>query len=120
MYQAVCTNGAGSSTTTTAAMNGYEYQAVFSNSAGTATSFAAQLAVISISPSQSAGLSVPPLLALIDQLLGGIESVSANGTKTITYSLFGHPLIVATYDGSGNFVGATLFGFSIPNLLWFV
>ncbi len=104
----------------TAAMSGYEYQAVFSNSAGSATSFAAQLVVSSSSSSQAAGLSVPPLLALIDQFLGGIESVSADGTKTITYRLFGFSLIVANYGASGNFVNATLFGISVPNWVWFV
>jgi hypothetical protein len=101
-------------------LNGNEYQAVFSNFVGTATSIAAKLTVNSpSSSSQGPALNVPPLLALINTLLGGIETINANGTETIVYSLFGYPLIVATYDSSGHFVSATLLGFAIPNSIWF-
>jgi hypothetical protein len=49
-----------------------------------------------------------------------IETVNANDTETITDSLFGITLLVSTYDGSGNFVSATLLGFTIPNWVWFM
>jgi hypothetical protein len=55
------------------------------------------------------------LLALFDALLGGIETVHANNTEAVTDSLLGMTVLVSTYDGSGNFVGATLFGVPMPN-----
>jgi hypothetical protein len=58
------------------------------------------------------------LLVFIDTILGGIETENANGTETVTDSLFGMPLVVATYDNSGNFVSATLLGMIIPNWIW--
>jgi photosystem II stability/assembly factor-like uncharacterized protein len=61
-------------------------------------------------------LNVPPLLALFDSLLGGIETVNANGTETITDSILGIPLIVATFDGSGNLVSVTLLGINVTFL----
>ncbi len=70
------------------------------------------------SPPHSPNLNVPPLLTLLDSLLGAVETVDANDTETVTDSLFGIPLVVATYDGSGNFVSATLFGFALPNWFW--
>jgi uncharacterized repeat protein (TIGR03803 family) len=58
--------------------------------------------------------NVPPLLALFNELLGGIDTVNANGT-TITDNLFGLPL-VETYDYLGNLVSVTLLGFNITFL----
>ena len=72
------------------------------------------------SPHQPPTLHVPPLLALLDLLLGGVRTVNANDTETITDSLFGITLLVSTYDGSGNFVSATWLGFNIPNWVWFM
>jgi hypothetical protein len=63
-------------------------------------------------------LQVPPLLAFFDSLLGAIETLNANGTETVTDSLFGIPLVVALYDNSGNFLGATLLGINLPNWVW--
>jgi hypothetical protein len=65
-------------------------------------------------------LDVPPLLALLDSLLGGFETLNGNGTETVTDTLFGMTLIVSTYDSSGNFVHAALLGFLLPNWVWFV
>jgi hypothetical protein len=67
-------------------------------------------------PSPPPTLQVPPLLAFIDAVLGGVEKVNSNGTETITDSLFGFPLIVATFNGAGNLVSVTLFGFNITFL----
>ncbi|HTU88762.1 MAG TPA: putative Ig domain-containing protein, partial [Gemmataceae bacterium] len=63
-------------------------------------------------------LNVPPLLAFFDALLGAIETLNANGTETVTDSILGIPLVVATYDNSGNFVSATLLGINVPNWIW--
>ncbi len=57
---------------------------------------------------------VPPLLALFNEFLGGLETVNANGT-TITDNVFGFPM-VETYDYSGNLVSVTLLGFNITFL----
>ncbi len=65
-------------------------------------------------PPPPAQPQVPPLLALFNQFLGGLETVNANGT-TITDSLFGFPL-VETYDYFGNLVSVTLLGFDITFL----
>ena len=73
-----------------------------------------------VSAHQPPALNVPPLLALFDALLGGIETVNANNTEAVTDSLFGMTVLVSTYDGSGNFVGATLFGVPMPNWIWFL
>jgi hypothetical protein len=111
---------------TTAGMSGYEYKAVFGNSVGATASFAATLTVngssspSSSSPGQGPAVSVPPLLALINQVLGGVETVNADGTMTFTYSVFGFTVLVATYDNSGHFVGASLFGIALPSWIWFV
>jgi hypothetical protein len=67
-------------------------------------------------PVSPPALKVPPLLALIDALLRGVETVNANATETITDSFFGIPLIVSTYDSSGNLRSVTLFGFNITFL----
>jgi hypothetical protein len=61
-------------------------------------------------------LQVPPLLAFVDQILGETETMNGDGTETITDSLFGIPLIVATFDSSGGLVSVTLFGFNITFL----
>jgi hypothetical protein len=55
-----------------------------------------------------------------DQFFKGVETVNPNGTVTVTYSLFGVTLLTATYDDSGNFLNASIFGISIPNRLWFM
>lgn len=56
-------------------------------------------------------LNVPPLLSFFDSLLDGIETVNADGTETITDSFLGFPLLVATFDDSGNLESVDLFGF---------
>jgi uncharacterized repeat protein (TIGR03803 family) len=120
------TNISGATSTTltltgvTPAMNGYRYQAVFSSSAGSAVSIPATLTVSGSSSSHPLVLNVPPLLALLGQLIGGIETVNANGTETVVYSFMGITIATANYDGSGNFMDATLFGFSIPNSIWYL
>ena len=43
-------------------------------------------------------LHTPSLLAFIDELLGGIETVNGNGTETVTDKFFGIPLFVSTYN----------------------
>ncbi len=70
------------------------------------------------SPPQPPVLNVPPLLSLLDSLLVGIETINANGTETVVHSLFGIALVTATYDGSGNFMSATLLGITLPNWVW--
>jgi hypothetical protein len=56
---------------------------------------------------------------MLNQMLGGgIETVNGNGTETVRDSLFGFPLLVSTFDGSGNLVGATLLGIPVPNWVW--
>jgi hypothetical protein len=107
----------------TIAMNGYEYEAVFTNSAGSAATSAATLTVnpappppppppVSSPPSPPAPpvLNVPPLLAFLDSLLGGMETVNGNGTETITDNFLGIPLIVSTFDSHGDLVSVDLFG----------
>lgn len=61
-------------------------------------------------------LQVPPLLAFFDSLLGGVETVNANGTETITDSIFGIPLIVSTFNHAGNLMSVTLFGINVTFL----
>ncbi len=70
------------------------------------------------SPPRPPVLNVPPLLALFDSLLEGIETINANGTETVVHSLFGIALVTATYDGLGNFMSATLLGITLPNWVW--
>ncbi len=101
----------------TAIMNGDEYRAVFTNSSGSVASAAATLTV-NPAPPPPPVLNVPPLLAFLDELLGSTETMNADGTETITDSLFGIPLVVSTFDAQGNLVSATLFGFTIPNWVW--
>jgi uncharacterized repeat protein (TIGR03803 family) len=61
-------------------------------------------------------LNVPPLLAFFDSFLGGTETVNANGTERITDSIFGIPLLVSTFDSSGNLESVTLFGINVTAL----
>ena len=61
-------------------------------------------------------MHTPSLLALFDALLHGIEAVNGNGTETVTDSLFGSPLLVSTYDGSGDLTSVTLFGMNVTAL----
>jgi hypothetical protein len=62
-------------------------------------------------------LSVPPLLGFLNAILGGSESVNAAAeTETIVDNFFGIPLIVATFNSSGNLVSVTLFGINITFL----
>jgi hypothetical protein len=68
------------------------------------------------SPPAPPALNVPPLLVLLDSLLGGTETVNADGTETITDSLFGIPLIVSAFDSHGDLVSVALFGFNITFL----
>ena len=56
-------------------------------------------------------LKIPPLLASIDALLGGVEVLNPNDTETITDSFFGIALLVSTFDHSGNLESVDLFGF---------
>src|SRR5581483_9192647 len=114
-------SGATSSTLTlnnvTRSMNGDQYGAVFTNSAGTATSTAATLTVSAAPPSPPPApppsqppappplpvLHTPPLLAFLNSLLGAAtETVNADRSITVTNSFFGFPLLVSTYDASGN------------------
>jgi hypothetical protein len=67
-------------------------------------------------PKPPPALHTPPLLALLDALLGGIEAVNGNGTETVTDSLFGIPLLLSTYDGAGNLMNVTLFGVNVTAL----
>jgi len=59
---------------------------------------------------------VPPLLAFFDSLLGGVETINANDTETIVDSFFGFPLLVATFDHSGNLDSVDLFGIDVTFL----
>jgi hypothetical protein len=61
-------------------------------------------------------LHTPPLLALIDSLLGEIETVNGNGTETVIDRFFGIPLFISTYDSAGNLMSVTLFGIDITSL----
>jgi hypothetical protein len=61
-------------------------------------------------------LHTPPLLALIDSLLGGVETVNGNGTEMVIDRYFGIPLFVSTYDSAGDLVSVTVFGINITFL----
>jgi RHS repeat-associated protein len=67
-------------------------------------------------PPAAPTLQVPPLLAFLDSILGGIETINSDGTETITDSLFGIPLFVATFNSSGGLTSVTLFGINITFL----
>jgi hypothetical protein len=68
------------------------------------------------SPPAPQALQVPPLLELLDSLLGGIETTNGDGTETITDRLFGIPLFVSTYNSAGGLVSVTLLGANITSL----
>lgn len=61
-------------------------------------------------------LSVPSLLGFFDQLLHGIETVNANGTTTVTDSLFGLPLLVSTFGASGQLESVLFLGINVTFL----
>jgi hypothetical protein len=58
----------------------------------------------------------PLLVALLDALLGGIETVNGNSTETVIDRFFGISLFVSTYDGVGNLVSVTMFGINVTLL----
>jgi ELWxxDGT repeat protein len=66
------------------------------------------------SPSPPPSLHKPSLLALFDQLLGGVETVG-NGVEVVTDSIGGISL-VSTYNAAGNLVSVTIFGINITFL----
>jgi hypothetical protein len=59
---------------------------------------------------------VPPLLAFLNSLLGGVETINSNGTETITDSIFGIPLFLATFNSAGNLMDVTFLGIDITFL----
>jgi len=59
--------------------------------------------------------NVPPLLAFFNALLGEVETVNTTGTTIVDY-FFGIPLLVETYNYSGDLVSVTLFGINITFL----
>ena len=61
-------------------------------------------------------LHTPPLLAFLDGLLGGVETVNSNGTETVTDRFFGITLFVSLYDSAGNLTSVTLFGINVTVL----
>jgi hypothetical protein len=67
-------------------------------------------------PKPPPALNTPPLLSLFDALLHGVERVNGNGTETVTDSIFGFPLFVSIYDGSGDLTSVVLFGIDITSL----
>jgi hypothetical protein len=83
--------------------------------AGSASASLTETVLDTPSPPAAPPLHKPFALSLLDQLLGGVESVNANGTATVTDNFFGFPL-VAMYDAAGNLVSVTLFGFNITFL----
>jgi uncharacterized repeat protein (TIGR01451 family) len=67
-------------------------------------------------PPPPLSLNAPPLLVLLDLIWGGAETVNADGTATITDSVFGIPLLVAKFDNAGNVTSITLFGIDVTFL----
>jgi hypothetical protein len=62
-------------------------------------------------------LNPPPLLALLDSLFGGgTETVNADGSVTVTDSIFGIPLLVSTFDASGHLMSVRIFGIDVTFL----
>src|SRR5579884_538061 len=92
----------------------YHFTITAQNSAGDFTQSFTLTVNPSPAPPPPAPPKVPSLLALFNELLGGLETVNANGS-TITNNLFGFPL-VETYDYFGNLVSVTLLGFDITFL----
>ncbi len=106
-----------------ASQNGDKYRAVFSNSVGTSTTSAATLTVNPSPPptappvpSAPPTLRVPPLLAFLNSILGGTETMNSNGTETVTARFFGIPLFVSTFDSAGRLLSVSLFGINITFL----
>jgi subtilase family serine protease len=77
---------------------------------------ATQSFVLTVNRAPAPALNVPSLLALFDSLLGAIEKVNDDGTVTLTDSLFGTPLLVATFDRSGHLEKVTLLGIDVTFL----
>ncbi len=63
-------------------------------------------------------LNTPPLLDLINLFFHGDETVNANGTVTVTYSLFGFTFLTANYNSEGSFVSGAWLGITLPNFIW--
>lgn len=117
-------------TNVTTALSGREYRAVFTNSAGTATSSAATLTVHVangggggggggggvLPPFRPPTLHTPPLLAMIDGILGGIETVIPYEGETVIDRFLGFQLFVSTYDSAGNLESVTFFGINVTFL----
>ncbi len=61
-------------------------------------------------------LSVPSLLGFVNALLKGMEAENADGSTTLTDSLFGLPLLVSTFDASGHLVSVTFLGMNVTGL----
>jgi len=59
---------------------------------------------------------VLPLLAFFNSLLRTIETINANRTETLTASFFGIPLLVSTFNSSGNLESVTLLGINVTIL----
>jgi hypothetical protein len=101
----------------------YTVTIVAHNGAG---SDAVQSFTLTVSPASVVTASTPPfvppvlktpfLLHLFDLLLGGVETINANDTETMTDSLFGIPLLVSNYDSSGNLTSVTFLGFNVTFL----
>ncbi len=68
-------------------------------------------------PSPPPVLNVPPLLAFINSLFGGgIETLNVNGTITIKDYLFGIPLLVSTFNSSGQLMSVSFMGIDLTFL----
>jgi hypothetical protein len=73
----------------------------------------APLSPASLPPPPAPALSTPSLLSFFNELLTGIETVNADGSTTVTDSLFGLPLLVSTFDASGRLVRVTFLGMDV-------
>lgn len=67
-------------------------------------------------PSPPPALHVPPLLAFLDSVLAATETLSADGSITETAGLFGIPILVSTFNSSGDLVSVTLLGINVTAL----
>jgi uncharacterized repeat protein (TIGR01451 family) len=61
-------------------------------------------------------LSIPSLLGFFNAFLKGIETLNADGSATVTDSLFGLPVLVSTYDASGHLVRVTFLGMNVTGM----
>jgi hypothetical protein len=68
------------------------------------------------SPAPQPTLHTPSLLAFFDSLLAGVETSNSDGTETVTDSIFGIPLLVASYDSNGDLLSVTIFGINVTFL----